>query len=217
MFSTALSRRRDVAHAFTLARARPETRWAELAGLAGVPGAGIARATQVHGAAALWVDEAGPAGEADALITDRPGLLVSVVTADCVPVLVAAGDAVAAIHAGWRGVAAGIIPATLAQLAGRGPLSAAVGPCIRPDVYETGEEVIEAIVAAGVPEAVVARRGAGRAHSDIAAAAAWQLRAAGCAVVDDPGLCTLRDLRFASYRRQGAQAGRQVSLIGLRP
>ena len=217
VFSTALSSRPELAHAFSLARPRPETDWAGVAAMTGLPGTGVARAIQVHGATALWVTQAGPAGEADALITDRRGLLVSVVTADCVPVLVAAGDAVAAIHAGWRGVANGIIPATLAMLAGRGPLTAAVGPCIRPDVYETGDEVIHAIVAAGVPEAVVAHRGPGKAHSDIAAAAAWQLRAAGCAVVEDAGACTFQDHRFASYRRQGPLAGRQVSVIGLRP
>ena len=100
-----------------------------------------------------------------------------------------------------------------------GPLTAVVGPCIRVDAYETGEEVVSAVVKAGVPEEVVAVRRPGwpRAHADIAAAARWQLRHAGCALVEDVGLCTWTDRRFESHRRDGARSGRQISLIGRRP
>ncbi len=141
------------------------------------------------------------------------------VTADCVPVLVAGQGVVAAIHAGWRGLVAGVIPQTLARMAQDGPLSAAIGPCISARNYEVGDEVIAEFVAAGVPEAVVARRDPAwpRVHADVRAVAAHQLRAAGCGSVWLSERCTFADSALASFRRDGPHSGRQVSLIGLRP
>src|SRR5262245_21421290 len=77
----------------------------------------VRRARQVHGTAVVRADGGEELGEADAVLATRPGVAVGVVTADCVPVLVAAGGAVAAVHAGWRGLAAGVIPRALEALA----------------------------------------------------------------------------------------------------
>lgn len=211
-----LSARTDLAYAFGGERPRQPVDWAAAARDTGLD-APVARMQQVHGAVVREVSAPGDAGEADALFTRTRGLLLAVVTADCVPVLVAGDGVVAVIHAGWRGIAAGVIPATLARLSG--PLVAAIGPCVSAASYETGDAVIEAIVAAGVPESEVARRQPEwpRAHTDVAAAAAWQCRAGGCVQVDRVGIDTRTDRRFASFRRDGERAGRNVSLIGLRP
>lgn len=215
VFSPLLASRPGLAHAFGAERSRAPVDW-EAAALDTGWASPVARMRQVHGATVVEVERPGNAGEADALWTRRPGLLLAVVTADCVPVLVAGAGAVGVIHAGWRGLAAGVIPATLARIPG--PCVAAIGPCISAASYETGEEVVQAIVDAGVPEAHVARRRSGwpRAHTDVAAAAAWQCTAAGCVSVEVLGIDTLTTPRFASFRRDGETAGRNVSLIGLR-
>ena len=176
----------------------------------------VARMRQVHGPVVLEVTAPGDAGEADALWTRVPGLLLAVVTADCVPVLLASEGAVAVVHAGWRGLAAGVIPAALAEMPG--PCVASIGPCISAASYETGEDVVQAIVDAGVPEAHVARRRPdwARVHTDVAAAAAWQCRAAGCVSVEVLGIDTRTTHAFASFRRDGTRAGRNASLIGMR-
>ncbi len=153
-----------------LGRGASPARWAWLAAALGAPGAGVALAHQVHGERVCAVHGAGLAGRCDALLTDTRGLLLAIRTADCVPALVVGRDGqLAAIHAGWRGVAAGVVPAALAAM--RAPWRAAVGPCISGAAYEVGEEVIAGIAAAGVPERIFARRAPGmRPHADLSAA-----------------------------------------------
>lgn len=103
-----------------------------------------ATVTQVHGARVVEAETAGELGEADAIITRRPGLPAAVATADCVPVIIEAEDAVAVVHAGWRGAAAGVVQATVERLnrLGSAPMRAAIGPAIGPCCYEVGPEVV---------------------------------------------------------------------------
>ncbi len=102
---------------------------------------------QVHGAVVARVERTGSAGDADGLVTDRPGLPMVIATADCVPVIIEGDRSIAVVHAGWRGVAAGVIPAGLDAIRERGdtPRRAAIGPSIGPCCYEVGEEVLAAI------------------------------------------------------------------------
>ncbi len=170
----------------------------------------VAWLEQVHSATVL---EAVPGvnGPADALTTDRRGLALCVVTADCVPVLLAAPGRVAAVHAGWRGLAAGVVPTALARF-GTGPVSAWIGPAIGVCCYEVGEEVA-AEVARASSAAVVRPGPRGRPHIDLAAAAALQLRRHGVREIHRLGLCTRCDDRLRSYRREGAGAGRNLAVI----
>lgn len=189
-------------------------RWTALADAVGISGVPVAFASQVHGAETIRVTRGGLAGEADALITDRSQLLLAVRVADCVPVVLAGNGVVAAIHAGWRGLAAGVIPATLEALAGTGPWIAAVGPCICMDCYEVGEEVVDGI-GAHMPESVFVRRGGKRPHVDPGAAAVWQLKQSGVESVERVLACTRCSSELWSHRRDGASAGRQVGVVGM--
>lgn len=117
-------------------------RRAEVAAALGVT-ADWAYVHQVHGAHVVWAVRSGHLGDGDAIVTTRPGLPIMVATADCVPVVIEAEGAVAIVHAGWRGAAAGIVPSVLARMTDAGivPLRAAIGPAIGPCCYEVGEEV----------------------------------------------------------------------------
>lgn len=173
---------------------------------------GVARGwlTQVHSARAL--DGApGPCGEGDALVVRRPALAATVAVADCVPVLLAGSAGVAAVHAGWRGLAAGVIAAAVERL---GAVEAAwVGPAIGPCCYEVSEEVAAVVVAASAPGARRAGRGE-RPHLDLAAAARVQLERAGVIDVTLLRHCTrCRSEWLESHRRDGERAGRNLALI----
>jgi hypothetical protein len=142
---------------------------------------------------------------------------VGVRTADCVPILV--GDlesgAVLAIHAGWRGVVAGVVPAGLSKLGGRA-LVAAIGPHIRGPSFEVGPDVKDQIAAAGGVDVVVGTSPAGRPLVDLCRAIRAQLARAGVdeAHVDDVGGCTLTEpARFFSFRRDGQRSGRHLAVI----
>lgn len=175
----------------------------------------VVRAKQVHGDRVLHAREAGLVGEADAVWTDTPGLFVAVLTADCVPILLAGPGRVAAVHAGWRGLACGILARAVEALGGGAGLRAAVGPCIGAARYEVGDEVLRGI-AQRTPEAVFVRRDLGaRPHVDLAAAAAWQLREAGVGDCEVIARCTFEHAEMHSFRRDGAAAGRQAALIAL--
>ena len=194
--------------------------WARLAAALGTPpGMGVALAAQVHGRTVLHPRSPGPAGEGDALVTDARGLLLAIRTADCIPVLLLGADSqqIAAAHAGWRGLAAGILPATV-QAMHAPPALAVVGPCISVDHYEVGEEVIQGICAAGVPEAVFTHRDRGpRPHADLRAAAVWQLRQAGVDQIEVLPRCTFADPDLHSHRRDGDRSGRLAAVIGWLP
>ena len=173
----------------------------------------LAWARQVHSARVLDA-AAGLCGEGDALVTRRPGLALAVVTADCVPLLVAGGGRIAAVHAGWRGIADGIVDRVLARLGTPAErLSAWLGPAIGACCYEVGDEVASPVIAAS--EAAVARPGKGsRPHLDLHGAVASQLRRAGVERLRRVPDCTrCSDDLLCSYRRDGAGAGRNLAFI----
>jgi YfiH family protein len=171
----------------------------------------MASLRQIHSAVVLVSAQTGVAGEGDALVTNVPGVPVSVRTADCYPVLLAdrKSQAVAAIHAGWRGTAAQIAQAALRAMSesfGTRPADviAAVGPGIGGCCYEVGLEVAQQF---GLQQA---------GCIDLAAANRNQLIAAGvpAASIDVTGGCTRCDARlFHSFRRDREHAGRMVSFI----
>jgi YfiH family protein len=190
---------------------------------------GVAWVHQVHGGTVLVADEPGLAGDADALVTDVPGLAVLGRGADC-PLVLMAGrrpdgtPAVGFAHASWRATVRGLTARTLARLRddlGVDPatVTATIAPSAGPCCYEVGDEVREEALARLGPAAAVffAPRG-DRWHLDLWAASAAQLAAGGVAPVRvvASGVCTIcRGERFFSWRRQGADAGRFAALVGV--
>lgn len=176
---------------------RSDTDRAAFAGRAGIPFP-WATVTQVHGPTVVLVERPGGHGEADGLITTTIGLPLAVLTADCVGVVVEADGAVGVAHAGWRGVAAGIVEALLAGLVhlGTAPLRAEVGPAIGPCCYEVGPEVVTAV---GHP----ATTREGTPSVDLVAAVVGKLD--GVPTVVD-GRCTRCDQGLHSHRRDGTAA-----------
>jgi polyphenol oxidase len=185
-----------------------------LAAVAGVREERIAQSAQVHGRRVLRHTAApeprAPRAQADGHATNIPGVAALVLTADCLPVALSAPGAVAMLHAGWRGLAAGVLDegvAALRELGAGGPVCAAIGPGAGGCCYEVGDEVRAAF--ADVPEA---RRGA---NIDLKAVAAARLRAAGVQGIHDAGLCTMCDARFYSHRRDRGTTGRQGGMAWL--
>ena len=186
---------------------------------------------QVHGTDALVVDrpltdsDQFPGGW-DALVTDQPGVTVAVRTADCVPVLVhdPRRRVVAAIHAGWRGAVAGIVPKTIALMAARfgsrsSDLRISIGPSAGPCCYEVDEPVLEQL-RAGLPEweSVLRDYQGHQARLDLKALIRRQVEEEGVSVpsVSSVNLCTIcHGELFYSYRREGAVKGTMVSGITL--
>jgi len=191
---------------------------------------GCVRPRPVHGVRVLVARARAGAAveEGDAVVSDVPGLPIAVVTADCVPVLVAeaGGARVAAIHAGWRGLAAGVVSEALAALvrSGAAPerLQAGIGPHILPCCYEVDTPVIDALRARFGAEAGAALRPARPGHAllDLGALVRVECLRAGLApgaVAALAGACTRCDeTRFHSYRRDGARAGRLLHFIAAR-
>jgi YfiH family protein len=160
------------------------------------------------------VEDASLSVDADGIISTRPGAVVAVRVADCVPILLAAPGGVAALHAGWRGTAADIARIglrTLQEATGARPaeVRAAIGPAICGACYEVGEEVLDGVAAV----APGASWRAGR-HVDLARANAEILEAEGVSV-DLLGVCTRCDAGYWSHRRDGPAGGRQVGAIRL--
>jgi len=168
---------------------------------------------QVHGCEVVPA-RAGACGEGDALRVDRAGIAAAIATADCVPLVIAGGEAAVVVHAGWRGIVAGVVGAAAATLAAGGERFAWIGPAIGPCCYEVGEEVAERVAAAAdAPEAVLAGAGS-RPHLDLHAAVREQLRAAGIAAIERVEACTrCRGEWLWSYRRDGPGAGRNWALL----
>ena len=188
--------------------------WSGIATPLGFSGPQTARLNQVHGIEVIEAREGGDLGIGDALISRTPGVLLSIRTADCVPILMASENEVAAIHAGWRGLVAGIIEATV-ECFQRPILAAAVGPCIGVHRYEVGPELVDALSGCGVPESVFLRADIGpKPHINLRQSAAWKLSQFGIDAEVSP-VCTWEDERFPSYRRNGPLSGRMASLIGL--
>ena len=174
----------------------------------------VAFASQVHGADVLRATTGGLVGEADALWTDVPGMLLAIRTADCVPIVVAGQGVVAVIHAGWRGLAAGVIGETVSALPTTAPLRAVVGPAICMGCYEVGDEVVAAL-ARWSPVEDFADQSGHRPHVDPGAAATAQLRRCGVKTVERISVCSRCDPRLWSHRQEGSRAGRQAGVIGL--
>jgi YfiH family protein len=177
----------------------------------------VAWARQVHSAKVLRA-RPGDCGEGDALVSrgadSSDAVALSVVTADCVPVLLAGPAAIAAAHAGWRGIAAGVVGATVAAMAeDPASLLAWIGPAIGPCCYETGPDVAAQVAAASDP-AIVTAGPNGRPHLDLRLAVRRQLQAAGVSRIEALMLCTRCEAGILhSYRREGKAAGRNHAFI----
>ena len=184
--------------------------------------------TQVHGDAVATVVEPWRPGEgprADALVTDRPGLALGVITADCAPVLFAdrARTIVGAAHAGWRGAAGGILEETIAAMRrlGAGEITVVVGPCIARESYEVGPELRQAVVSAGTlphPDRFFEPGRDDRLQFDLPGYCLARLRACGIEEVEALGCDTRTDAaRFFSHRRRtlsgGGPIGHQISVV----
>ena len=178
---------------------------------------------QVHGSFVREVSNSDSAStianaEGDALVARAPGLGVAARTADCVPVLLGHPPTghVAAVHAGWRGAVAGVVPRAVAALS-HDPceMIAAIGPHIRVGAFEIGEDVaIEMERSAGGRPVV--ERGRSKPHGDLAKLVSLQLRDAGVpeAAIDDVGGCTYSEAaHFFSHRRERGKTGRHLSVI----
>lgn len=148
--------------------------------------------------------------EADAAVSFDPGLGVSVLSADCAPVVLVGSTGVAVVHAGWRGAAAGVIAAAGDRLraAGAEPIAALLGPCIQPDAYEFGMNDLEPIVAEFGRE-IVGRSAAGTAALDLTRVVQISCERAGWPAPDRP-LCT-SDAAYFSHRTR-ADKGRQATV-----
>ena len=199
-----------------------------VAGAMGVTDAGLMSVTQVHSADVLALTgPLAPRPKADAMVTATPGLVLTVLTADCQPVLFADAGAgvIGAAHAGWRGTRDGVLEATLTAMealgARRQSIHAVIGPTISQAVYEVGPEFYESFT----DDDTRARRffvpgNAGRFLFDLPGYGLWRLRAAGVGLAEWTHHCTYRDpVRFYSYRRTThageADYGRLISAIRL--
>lgn len=196
-----------------------------------LPGAALAGLYQVHGNRCVIVDDSTDLAarpEADALATRTPGILLGILTADCVPVLFADTEAgvIGAAHAGWKGAIAGVSDATLAAMEGLGAsranIAVAIGPCIGRASYEVDEGFVQRFLADDpANERFFAGGKPGHAMFDIAAYVAARLAAAGVSRIAIGGQDTYaEEADYFSYRRachRGENSyGRQMSLIGLR-
>jgi YfiH family protein len=183
--------------------------------------------TQVHGSDVVdldgktQVDVAGPLGPADACFTRQPRRICAILTADCLPILLAAdsGDLVAAAHAGWRGLAAGVIESLVGRLrVAPSRLMAWLGPAIGPGHFEVGAEVRETLLRSdpGAGEAFVPNA-RGRFMADLGLLARRRLAACGIGRIFGGDQCTFaRADRYFSHRRDGT-TGRQATLIWWEP
>jgi YfiH family protein len=168
----------------------------------------LAFVRQVHGAEVIRLTEPShPPPEADGHATARREVAPTVLTADCLPIALAADGAVAMLHAGWRGLAAGVIDEgvrALREVGGRGPITGAIGPGAGPCCYEVGKDVLGVFDEPGP-------------NLDLKAIARARLARAGVATVHDVGLCTICSAPelFFSHRRDRGVTGRQAGIAWL--
>lgn len=195
-----------------------------------LPGAELATVHQVHSdetvyVAEPWAQDARP--RADALVTDRPGLLLGILTADCAPVLLADSEAgvIGAAHAGWKGALAGVTDSVVAEMerlgATKGRIAAAIGPCIAMPSYEVDSSFRDCVLDADpANDRFFSTAAANTLHFDLPAYVRHRLIAAGVGEVETIHLDTYANAdRFYSYRRATHRGepdyGRQISLIGI--
>jgi YfiH family protein len=173
----------------------------------------LARTYQVHGTTVQLIRDGAQGGddvEADGQATSQRCVGALVLTADCLPVALGTSNAVAMVHAGWRGLAAGILEEgarAVRELGGEDDLVAIIGPGAGPCCYEVGEEVHAAFGGA--------HRAPHTRNIDLKAIARERLLATGVAEIRDVAICTICDERFFSYRREGVRAGRQGAVAWL--
>lgn len=177
---------------------------------------------QVHGTAVVDAAAPPPDAQADGAVSSTPGAVCVMMTADCLPVLLCdrAGTVVGAAHAGWRGLAAGVLENTVAAMRARGAgdIMAWLGPAIGPERFEVGAEVREAFMAHDAAAGAAFRPYEGRPGkflADIYLLARQRLGTAGVGEISGGGLCTVGDTRFYSYRRDKA-TGRMASLVWIK-
>lgn len=204
---------------------------ARVAEILGVEPQNLLSVYQCHSAKAVIARKPWAAGkipEADALVTDAPGIAIGVLTADCAPVLLCDGEArvIGAAHAGWRGALSGIVEGVVAAMAelGANPerIRAVIGPAISQKAYEVGQDYL-ARFSAEEPESAaffVTDEGSGEPHFDLSGYVAERLARAGVGEITDLGRCTYCDeTRLFSYRRSQHRGendyGRQISAIVL--
>lgn len=195
-----------------------------------LPGAGLATVYQIHSAEAVLVSAPVAFADrprADAMATDRPGVLLGILTADCAPVLLAdvAAGVVGAAHAGWKGAIGGVTDSVVAAMARLGArrdrIVAAVGPCIAQASYEVDDGFLARFIGEDrANERFFSPGRPGHAQFDLEGYVAQRLAAAGISRVELLGLDTYADdARFFSFRRATHRGepdyGRQISLIGL--
>lgn len=172
---------------------------------------------QEHGATAVVVSEPGDqaGARADAAVTAVPGAVLAVTVADCAPVALLAGGAVGVVHAGWRGLLAGVIPAAVDALRSldEGPVRAVIGPCIRSSCYEFGAGELAPVVEA-LGEGVRAQTSDGRPALDVAAGVRLALADVGITDCVDSGLCTTCSPGHWSHRG-GGDRQRQALVVAL--
>lgn len=213
----------EIRHAYSTKLTETPSTWAKEAGF--FPN--LATMHQVHGAGCEKATKTGLVGTADAIWTDQTNLALIVQTADCLPVLMVGGLGraltIAAVHAGWRGLAAGVLEAQVASFTAQGilpkDLYAAIGPCISIDGFEVGPEVVTSLRQRLGTEPRARMGPRGRPHVDLVDVATQLLTNAGLsrqriACVDE---CTFNNPdRYHSYRRDGG-GGRQISAIMIEP
>jgi len=184
---------------------------------------------QVHGDRTVTVREPWGPGlgpQADAMVSDREGIALGIVTADCAPVLFvdATAGVIGAAHAGWRGALAGILESTIAamQALGARDISAAIGPCIAQESYEVGNDLRDAVLAREKEDGrfFIAGRRPGHWQFDLSAYCATRLRVAGVQEISQVGADTCaREADFFSHRRRtlsgGGPIGHQISVVTL--
>ncbi len=176
----------------------------------------LALVRQVHGNRVLVADGPGNLGEADGLVTDKTGLNIGILVADCAAVLVCdpIHRVIGAFHAGWRGAASGILINGIQKMIelGGSEFHVWVSPCIGLGAFEVGDEV-----AAQFPHQFVQKKGFDKPHIDLKSFLQWQLEEIGIQkyrMYFDPR-CTVEDSDLFSYRREGSDSGRMLGVIGL--
>jgi polyphenol oxidase len=169
--------------------------------VARISGGRIAQARQVHGTDVIAANPDAVA-EADGQVTAEPGVAAMALVADCLPIALVAPEGVGMLHAGWRGLAGGVVANGVAALRALGAerIAAAIGPGAGPCCYEVGDEVRAAFGTSG-------------RTVDLKAIARERLTDAGVETIHDCGLCTMHDPeRFFSHRRDGGVTGRQAGV-----
>ncbi len=170
---------------------------------------------QVHGTRVIHVHRDSTVASADAVVTDELNCPIGIMTADCLPVLFASQELVGAAHAGWRGLVAGVLERTLEEFPDPSKVRAWLGPCIGPNAFEVGPEVVDAFVSknSSWTRFFKSVRDTDRSIADLTGIAFDLLESRGVGTIETVGSCTYSDsMRWYSYRRSGI-TGRMASCI----